>query len=173
MTNQQDRCASRGEPGFIWTVDILRADGSVDSGETTHNLIPQEGCDFYQALMFKGAGQVTTWYIGIYEGNYTPVSGIKAVDIAATASESTAYTPTTRVEFNEGAVAAGSVDNSANRAEFAMTLNKTIYGGFIGSAQARGATTGVLISAVRFASPKVLSAGDTLRVTAQNVLTSA
>ena len=81
--------------------------------------------------------------------------------------------PATRVEFVEGAVAAGVVENTASRAEFTFTAAKTIYGAFLVSAQAKGAITGVLMSAARFTAPKVLQIDDVLRVTASFSLTSA
>lgn len=164
---------SRAEMGFTFYVEVLDRHGRVGQREVVHNLIPQEGLDHTMGVVFKSATQVPTWYIALYEGNYTPVPGTKASTFPTDATECTAYSQSTRVEFNEGAVITGSVDNSANRAEFTFTQSKTVYGGVISSAAAKGATTGVLISAVRFSSPKVLETGDTLRVIAANSLISS
>jgi hypothetical protein len=165
--------ASQAESGFTYIVEVVSPDGRRSQREVVHNLIPTEGLNHMMGVTFKGATQVATWFIGLFEGNYTPVPTTAAATIAAAATECTAYTPGARVEFVEGAVAAGAVDNSASKAEFTFTADKTIYGGFIGSASPKGATTGVLISAVRFASPKVLTTGDVLSVTAGNSLVSA
>lgn len=164
---------SKAESGFTYVVEVIHPDGKRSQREVVHNLIPEEGLNHQQSVTFKGTTQVTTWYIGLYEGNYTPVPGITAATISAASTECTAYTPAARVEFVEGAVAVGSVDNSASPALFTFTAAKTVYGGFIVSASPKGATTGVLISAVRFASPKTLAIGDVLSVTAANILTSA
>lgn len=164
---------SQAKMGFTYTVDVLHPDGSVSQAETSHNLIPDEGVAHTMGVLFKSSTQVATWYIAIYEGNFTPAGSITAATFPALATECTAYTPSTRPEFVEGAVAGGAVDNSASRAEFTMTADKTIYGGVITSASAKSATTGVLISAVRFTSPKVVATGDVLRVTAGNSLVSA
>lgn len=164
---------SKAESGFTYVVEVIHPDGRVSQREVVHNLIPTEGLNHQQSVTFKGATQVTTWFIGLYEGNYTPVAGVTAATISADSTECTAYTPGARVEFVEGAVAAGSVDNSASKAQFTFTAAKTVYGGFISSASPKGATTGVLISAVRFASPKNLAIGDVLSVTAANILVSA
>lgn len=158
--------------GVNYTIEVIRGGAVVDS-ETVHNLMPEEGRNHAVSVITKGATQVPTWYIGLFEGNYVPVDSDKAATFPTVATESTAYLPATRVEFNEGAAAAGTVENTANRAEFTFTANKTIYGAFLVSAQAKGAITGVLMSAARFTAPKVLQIDDVLRVTASFSLTSA
>ncbi|MNV57580.1 hypothetical protein D3C71_1499190 [compost metagenome] len=162
-----------GKSGFDFFVEVVHPDGRVSQRERVHNLMPDEGRDHGTGVIFKAALQVPTWYIGLFEGNYTPQPDVKASTIAAQASECTTYSAAQRVAFVPGAVANGSVDNGANKAEFVMTAAKTVYGGFIASASPKGATTGVLISAVRFTSPKVLDVGDKLNVVAVNSLLSA
>lgn len=157
--------------GVNYTIEVIRGGAVVDS-ETVHNLMPEEGRNHAVSVITKGATQVPTWYIGLFEGNYVPVDSDKAATFPTVATESTAYLPATRVEFNEGAAVAGTVENTANRAEFAFTANKTIYGAFLASAQAKGAVTGVLMSAARFTAPKTLQIDDVLRVTASFSLTS-
>lgn len=174
MTHERE-CHSKAKMGFIYHVFVRKPDGRIEQEETTHNVIPLEGLNFNQSVMFKGAVPVPTWYMGVFEGNYFPNANTKASTIAAEATECSTYELPTRVEFNEGAVSNGAVDNSLNPALFTINglATKTLYGGFIGSASAKGAITGVLISAVRFSSPKVLDPGDTLQVIAGNALASA
>ena len=160
------------QAGVNYTIDVIRGGAVVDS-ETVHNLMPEEGRNHAVSVITKGATQVPTWYIGLFEGNYVPVDSDKASTFPTSATECTAYLPATRVEFVEGAVAAGVVENTASRAEFTATAAKTIYGAFLVSAQAKGAITGVLMSAARFTAPKVLQIDDVLRVTASFSLTSA
>ena len=158
--------------GVNYTIEVIRGGAVVDS-ETVHNLMPEEGRNHAVSVITKGATQVPAWYIGLFEGNYVPVDSDKASTFPTSATECTAYLPATRVEFVEGAVAAGVVENTASRAEFTATAAKTIYGAFLVSAQAKGAITGVLMSAARFTAPKVLQIDDVLRVTASFSLTSA
>ena len=158
--------------GVNYTIEVIRGGAVVDS-ETVHNLMPEEGRNHAVSVITKGATQVPAWYIGLFEGNYVPVDSDKASTFPTSATECTAYLPATRVEFNEGVVAAGTVDNTAARAEFTLTGAKTVYGAFLVSAQAKGAVTGVLMSAARFTAPKVLQIDDVLRVTASFSLTSA
>ena len=158
--------------GVNYTIEVIRGGAVVDS-ETVHNLMPEEGRNHAVSVITKGTTQVPTWYIGLFEGNYVPVDSDKASTFPTSATECTAYLPATRVEFVEGAVAAGVVENTASRAEFTATAAKTIYGAFLVSAQAKGAITGVLMSAARFTAPKALQIDDVLRVTASFSLTSA
>jgi hypothetical protein len=159
-------------PGFTYLVEVVK-DGVVVDSEVVHNLMPTEGLNYMLSTAIKGTAGLSPWYIGLYEGNYTPVGTDTAAGFPAAATETTAYTEATRVEFNEGTVAAGAADNSANRAEFTFNAAKTVYGGFISSASAKGGVSGVLLSAVRFSSPKVLEIGAVLRVTAGFTLASA
>lgn len=129
-------------------------------------MTPIESLNHVIATEFLGGTPVTAWYIGLFEGNYTPTPDVKASTLPGLATECTAYASTTRVPFVPGAVANGAIDNSANLAQFVMTADKTIYGTFIVSAPAKGATTGVLADVVRFASPKFQPAGSTLSVLA-------
>jgi len=158
--------------GFNYLVQILDQHGNVRESEVVHNLMPTEGLNHMLGVTLKGVAQVAAWYVGVFEGNYTPVPGDTAAAFPASATESTAYAEATRRALTLGSVVAGAVDNSASRAEFTLNAAKTLYGGFISSASAKGATSGVLLSAVRFSSPKVLASGEVLRVTAGFTLVS-
>jgi len=157
---------------FRYLVEVVK-DGVVTDSEVVDNLMPTEGLNHMLGVTLKAVTQAATWYIGLYEGNYTPVAGDTAATFPASATETTTYAESTRVEFNEGSITAGAVDNSANRAEFTFNAAKTVYGGFISSASAKGGVTGALLSAVKFSSPKVLEIGAILRVTAGFTLASA
>ena len=157
--------------GFVYDIEHWRA-GQLIGTERIHNLMPNEGVAHALGVLLKGVTQVPTWYIGLYEANYTPTLADTAATFPASASETTTYAETTRVVFNEGAVSGGTCDNSANKAEFTSNADKTIYGGFIASASGKGATSGVLLSAVKFASPKTFDTGDIIRVTAGFTLAS-
>jgi len=158
--------------GFIFDVQLIRR-GRVISQERTHNLMPTQGLNYLQNILMKGTTPAAAWYIGLYEGNYVPVLADTAASFATDATECTAYDEATREVFTPGAVAAGSCNNSASPAEFTLSATKTIYGGFISSVAAKGALTGILLSAVRFASPKGGEDGDVLRVIAANPFSNA
>lgn len=161
------------QAGFEYLVEIVDKDGVVRDRETVHNLMPVDGLNHMIGATLKGTAQVTSWFVGLYEGNYTPTPLDTAASFPTSATECTAYTETTRQALTLGAVSGGAADNSASRAEFTFSADKTVYGGFVASSSAKGATSGTLLSAVRFSSPKTISAGSTLRVTAGFVLVSA
>lgn len=159
--------------GFTWTVESIR-DGVVIDTETTHNLFPIEGLNDMLSVWLKSGTQSASWYVGLYEGNYTPIPGDTAAGFPAASTELTAYDETTRIALVLGTVSGGGVDNSASPAVFTGSTNgKQVMGGFISTAPAKGATTGVLASAVRFTSPKSLDDGTVLRVTCSFQIVSA
>lgn len=163
---------SKGRIGFSYTVEHLR-DGIVIDREEVHNLIPIEGINYLLATGFKSGVQVASWYMGIYENNYTP----QAADTAATfpgggfAGESTAYDEVSRGAVTLGTPSGGALASTAN-VTFTMNATKTIYGGFIASASGKGALTGTLASAVKFASSKNVQAGDVLSISASFSISS-
>ena len=157
--------------GFVYEVELVK-DGVVIDRETVHNLLPTEGINHMLNATLKGGAQVTTWYVGIFEGNYTPLAGDTAATFPAAATETTTYTEATRPEWVEGSVVTGAVSNAASKAEFTSNANKTIYGGFLTSAPTKGSAGGTLLSVVRFSSPKTFESGSVLRVTAGFTMTS-
>jgi hypothetical protein len=104
--------------------------------------------------VFHGSTQVGTWYLGVFEGNYTPVAGLLASTIAGAATETTAYDETTRPAYNEAAAASKVTTNSANKATFTFNATKTLYGAFLISDSTKAGTSGTLMAAAKFAAPK-------------------
>lgn len=158
--------------GFEYHFEAWLHDVLVDEWDE-HNLVPLEGLVHILGVTLKGVTQVTQWYLLIYEGNYVPISGDTGATFPGSATESTAYAESTRQAFVTGSTAGGTCDNTASPAQFTMNADKTIYGGAIVSAAAKGNTTDVLLSAVKFSTPKVLSNGTVLKVTAGLTATSS
>lgn len=150
--------------GGVFHVDHVR-DGEVIDSWSSQNLVTNEGLNHILGVEFNGSTQITTWYIGLFEGNYTPVAAVTAATITAASTECTAYAAATRVEYVEAAPASQSITNSASRASFVFNATKTIYGAFLVSASAKSATTGTLFAASRFAASKAVVADDELLVT--------
>lgn len=129
------------------------------------NLVVNQGLNHILDAVLHGSAQVTTWYIGIFEGNYTPVAGDTAAGFPAAATESTAYAEATRVAYNEGAAASQSTTNSGSAAVFTINATKTMYGAFLSSASAKSATTGTLFAATKFAAARSVINADLLNIT--------
>lgn len=159
------------QAGFEYLIEVIK-DGVVIDSEVVHNLLPIEGINHMMGVTLKGVTPVATWYLGLFEGNYTPTSADIMSTFPGLATECTTYDETARVAWDEGSIVTGAVNNSASRAEFTSNTTKTVYGGFMASNPVKGATSGVLLSVVRFSSPKSFEAGSVLRVTAGFTMTS-
>lgn len=150
--------------GGRFDFELVR-NGEVIDRWSEPNLVVNEGLDHVLDVHFHGATQVATWYVGIFEGNYTPVAGVTAATITSASTECTAYDEATRVEYNEAAPSGQAITNSANKATFTFNATKTIYGAFLVSASAKSSTSGKLFSAARFSSSKSVVDDDQLLVT--------
>lgn len=144
--------------------NVFHANGTEEGWITDPNIVVNEGLNHILDVIFHGTTQVNPWYIGIFEGDYTPVAGVTAATITSASTESTAYDEATRVEYNEAAASSQSITNSANSADFTINATKTIYGAFIASASAKSATTGTLAAASRFSTSRSVVATDVLSV---------
>lgn len=149
-----------------------RGDSVVLSVEDVTNLIPTEGLNYMLGTALTGVAQLSAWFVALFEGNYTPVGTVTAATFPAAATESTAYNEATRVAWIPGAIAAGSVSNTASKAVFTMNATKSIFGIAQTSVSTKSATTGVLISVALFAAVKNVVATDVLNVTSTISATS-
>ena len=140
-------------------------DGQVIDEWVDSNLVVDEGLNSMLNVTFNGATQIGTWYLGLFEGNYTPVAGVTAATITSASTECIAYAETTRVAYVEAASSAKSTTNSASRATFTFNATKTIYGAFLVSNSTKSGTTGTLFSAARFSAAKSVVNLDQLLLT--------
>ena len=70
------------EIGGRFEVQHLR-NGEVIDEFDVHNLVVNEGLDYLLDVMFHGVSPAGTWYIGLFEGNYTPVATVTAATITS------------------------------------------------------------------------------------------
>ena len=148
----------------VWEVEHWR-DGELLGVDISDNLIVDQGLNHLLDVVLHGTTPVSPWYIGIFEGNYTPVAGATAASITADSTESTAYTESTRVAYDEAAAASKVTTNSASKATFTCNATKTMYGAFLASASAKSATTGTLLAVTRFTTTRAVVSADILLVT--------
>lgn len=170
--------------GGVYTFEHIRGgkviDNKVVGGEvidtwSEKNIVVDEGLAYILGVAFDGStSALTSWYIGLFSGNYTPVNTTTAANITANATEiTTAYSEATRVAWVEAGVTARLIGNAASPALFTFTAATTnVYGAFLASASAKGATTGTLSSAKRFAALKTMLITDILSVTYEITATS-
>ncbi len=143
---------------------IIRAGRVIDEWEDS-NLVVNEGLNALLNVMFNGATQITTWYMGVFEGNYTPVATVTAATITSASTECTAYASSTRPEYVEATASSQSITNAASRASFVFNASKTVYGAFLVSSSTKSGTSGTLFSAARFSTAKTVENLDELLLT--------
>lgn len=145
----------------------IKRDGKIIDEFETENIVVDEGLNYLLDAALAAGSAVTSWYLGVYEGNYSPVAGDVASGIAAASTECSAYAGGVRPTWTHGAVSGKSVSNSASRASFVFSASKTIYGAFLVSSAVIGGTTGKLFSAARFTASKAVQSNDELLLTYQ------
>lgn len=144
--------------------DLLGQHRLIDRWRTPPNLIVDEGKNHILNVYFAGVSQINPWYVGLFEGNYTPVAGDTGATFPTVSTECTAYDEVSRPEFEEATSTAKSITNDANRAIFTFNATKTLYGGFLISQASKGANGGFLFAAKQFAAPRAVIATDILQV---------
>ena len=152
----------------IWDWECWR-DGKLLWKEKTTNIVPNEGLNAILNIMFHASTQITTWYVAIFENDYTPLA--TNTYAAPGYTECITYDEATRPAYVEAAASGQSITNSASRAAFTINASKTIYGGsLVGGGT--GATTkgdaaggGTLFCSSKFAIAKPVVATDVLKVT--------
>jgi hypothetical protein len=131
------------------------------------NLWTTEGCNYLLSVGVAGGAQYTTFYLAPFSGNVTVADTWTAANFASTATElTTQYSEGTRVAFVESAPASKATSNNASPATFtAATTAVTIWGAGLLSTSTKGATSGVLLTAAKYATAEVLNAvGNTLAI---------
>jgi len=83
------------------------------------------------------------------------------------------YSDATRPALVPGAVAAGSVDNSASKAVFNINGTTTIFGAFVTDILTKSGAAGLLYGVADFATSRAVISGDTLNVTVTLTAASA
>lgn len=151
--------------GFRYKCQAKLPSGEIVEWED-HNLLPQDSIDHIARLILASTSPIGAWYVGIFEGNYTPTAGTSASDLPTTVGESTAYSGANRPAWSGVYDNLSDLSNAASRAVFTMTADKRIYGAFIVSSSVKGGGSGVLLSIARFAIPRDLPAGTEFAVTA-------
>lgn len=159
--------------GFEYLFQAFDREGRLKWEERLRNLIPTAGLNYIVSAAMAGGAQFSTWYLGLSETAYAPVAGETMTTIMTNAPECTTYAGGARKTLTPGAVAAGLYSNTASPAEFVFSGAATIRVGFMSTVATHASTTGLLISAVQFPSPKVMATGETLKVTAGVQLTAA
>lgn len=150
-----------------YRVEAFDKHGNLKWVDEFDNLVVTVGLNDSLTQHFKGSSYTAAWYVGLTDGTPTFAAGDTMDGAHAGWTEVTAYDEAVRQTLTLGAVAAGSVDNSASKATFTISTNSTTVGGcFIVTNSTKGGATGTLYSGGAFsAGDKSLDDDDTLAVT--------
>ena len=146
-----------------YTAECYGPDGVLKWSDTFDNLVTTEGLNKYLDATLKTGLTTPAWYVGVVTAKST---GYAAGDTLASHVGWTEGTPYAgnRPAWTPGAVAAGSVDNSAAKASFTLNATATVFGCFL--CAATSGTAGILLGVGDFSGgSKGVASGDTLQVT--------
>lgn len=141
----------------------------VNGGEwaRTPNLVVNEGMAHILNVALGATAKPAGYFLALFNGAATPQANWTAAGFAATAGEvvsmSEGYTSPTRPAWTPGVAATNSIDNMAAVATvtIAATSQINVTGAAMLTSSMRGATTGVLVSATRYAAERTFQNGDT------------
>lgn len=146
----------------------------INDGEwmRSKNLITKEGLiDVLNTYFIANKAKPSGFYLALFSGATAPAANWTAGNFAAVANEITSmtegYTSATRPQFNPtSATDQTYIDNLANTARLtiATTSELNVTGTALLTNSARGGTTGVLVSATKYAAARTFQNGDTYDV---------
>jgi hypothetical protein len=112
--------------GSLWTVQHWRA-GVMLAERIEENLVPDEFINHVLDVVLSGGTPITAWYLALFSDDHTPAAGDTYAVPGFT--EADGYDEATRPAWQEAGVAAKSITNSANKAEYTMDgTDVAIYG---------------------------------------------
>ncbi len=148
--------------GGFFTFELVRDGKTIDSWEE-HNIVVDEGLNYILDSALSSATQKTTFYIGLFSNNYTPVA---ATTISNLTEVTTKYDEVTRPQWVEAGVTSKTITNSASPAAFTFNASETIYGAFLCDYTTKGNTANTtVIAASKFLSSRAVLNDDVLNVT--------
>lgn len=153
--------------GGIFTYEHIR-DGKVIDTWKESNIVVDEGLNYILGAGMAATTPITTWYIGVFKNNYTPLSTDTAAlfpGAGVAAEATTEYTESVRPTWTTAGVSSKSITNTASPAVFTFNTPVSIYGGFLASSSVKGGLTGKLAAAAKFSSVRSMLSADVLNVT--------
>lgn len=149
-----------GVNGFVWTMDLIDIDGRVIDSVQQHNLIPAAGMAHLVRSPFGDVSPISTFYLGVFRGDYIPTESTSAADIPGNMIEIVDYSESQRPLWDRQFDGGSSMDNVDQKARITFTQDAMVRGMFLVSEPTKGGNSGLLLSCVRFATPKQVSAGQ-------------
>jgi hypothetical protein len=147
-----------------YVIECHDKDGNLKWQEDFHNLVTTVGLNDLLDKYFKGSAYTAAFYVGLTGGTPTFAAGDTMASHGGWA-ESAAYSQATRPALTLGTASAGSIDNSASKAQFSINANATIGGAFLCTNNTKSGTTGTLYGGGAFTEGnRSVIGGDTISV---------
>jgi hypothetical protein len=149
--------------------------------ETGENTFTTEGMAKLLNIIFHDIAKAAShvWYVGIFKNNVTPA----LADTGAKLGSGNAYgecqdadydSPlTNRPSYVTEDTATAVITNVNSKAHFVMNASITVYGAFLVDTAAKTNTSGCLMCAKRFGTPRAVIADDEIYVTYQITCTTS
>lgn len=154
----------------LYKVECFDSEGNLKWKDGFENLVVTVGRNHYLDATLVSGSASPAWYVGLKNAT-AAVAGDTMASKGFT--ELTPYSEANRPAFTPSAPAAGSTDNSANKAEFSINASATIGGAFLVNNNTKGGTAGILLGAGEFSTARAVVDGDILRVTVTCTITSS
>lgn len=138
--------------------------------QRTENLIPTEGLAHILNVALGTTPKPTAYYLALFSAAAQPAANWTAASFASTASEivsmTEGYAGATRPTWTPVNTSTGSIDNLASAAKVTIKTasSLTVQGAAMLTNSTRGGTAGALISASKYAAPRVFQDGDTYEI---------
>lgn len=167
---------TNNEDGSITTGQGITAKGEyydrINGGEwtCTENLIPTEGLAHILNVALGTTPKPASYHLALFSAAAQPAANWTAASFASTASEivsmTEGYSAATRPTWTPANTATNSIDNMAAVAKVTMKTasSLTVQGAAMLTNSSKGSTAGVLISASKYAAPRVFQDGDTYEI---------
>ena len=164
------------DDGSITTGQGITAKGEyydrINGGEwtRTENLIPTEGLAHILNVALGTTPKPASYHLALFSAAAQPVSSWTAASFASTASEivsmTEGYSAATRPTWTPANTSTNSIDNMAAVAKVTMKTASTltVQGAAMLTNSGKGSTAGALISASKYAAPRVFQDGDTYEI---------
>jgi len=155
--------------------------GTLLYTEVGTNTFTTEGMAKLLNIIFHDISKAAShiWYVGIFKNNITPA----LADTGAKLGSGNAYgecqdsdydSPlTNRPAYTTEDTSTAVITNVNSKAHFVMNASITVYGAFLVDTAAKTSTSGVLMCAKRFGTPRAVIADDEIYVTYQITCTTS
>ena len=167
---------TNNEDGSITTGQGITAKGEyfdrINGGEwtRTENLIPTEGLAHILNVALGTTPKPASYHLALFSAAAQPAANWTAASFASAASEivsmTEGYSSATRPTWTPANTATNSIDNMAAVAKVTMKTasSLTVQGAAMLTNSSKGSTAGALISASKYAAPRVFQDGDTYEI---------